>query len=128
VAAIAQAPADAVFAASLSKTINPTPPSNLQTNTPTNHINYAVKQTPTSNPKKTKLGSSSPSTSNAAAAHEVMPQNEEARIQRLLADAARAKAKAETKMQQEEEERKKREEAKVQHKLWQMGACFVGFR
>jgi len=57
-----------------------------------------------------------------------MRQNEEARIQRLLADAARAKAKAETKMQQEEEERKKREEAKVQHKLWQMGACFVGFR
>jgi len=61
-AEIAQAPADAVFAL-LSKTMNPTPPFNLQTNTPTNHIKYAEKQTPTSNPKKTKLRSSSPSTS-----------------------------------------------------------------
>ena len=31
------------------------------------------------------------------------------------------KALAETRTQQEEEERKKREEAKVRHRLWQMG-------
>ncbi|KAJ8580691.1 hypothetical protein M405DRAFT_752959, partial [Rhizopogon salebrosus TDB-379] len=60
--------------------------------------------------------------------NELMRQREAARMQALLARAAREKALAALKEKQQEEERKRREEAKVQQKLRQMGVCMAGFR